>query len=84
MLAWWRSDQRSAAAAATATGFECVGGQECDVQQLPFDDESFDIVVANHMLYHVPAPDRAIAELARVVRADGGSAGRDQRLWPHG
>ena len=47
------------------------GGQECDVQQLPFDDESFDIVVANHMLYHVPDPDAAIAELARVVRADG-------------
>ena len=29
----------------------------------------FDVVVANHMLYHVPDPDRAIAELARVVRA---------------
>lgn len=56
---------------AAALGFEHVCGQECDVQQLPFDDESFDIVVANHMLYHVPDPDRAVAELARVVRAGG-------------
>jgi len=56
---------------AAAHGFEHVCGQECDVQQLPFDDESFDIVVANHMLYHVPDPDRAVAELARVVRAGG-------------
>jgi ubiquinone/menaquinone biosynthesis C-methylase UbiE len=46
-------------------------GHECDVQKLPFADESFDIVVANHMLYHAPDPDRAIAELSRVVRTDG-------------
>ena len=61
----------TALAAATRDGFDRVGGQECDVQELPFDDASFDVVVANHMLYHVPDPDRAIAELARVVGADG-------------
>lgn len=58
-------------AVATAKGFERVTGQVCDVQQLPFLDESFDVVVANHMLYHVPDPDRAVAELARVLRPDG-------------
>ena len=56
---------------ARANGFRRVDGQETDVQSLPYADESFDIVVANHMLYHVPDPDRAIAELARVMRADG-------------
>ncbi len=61
----------AATATATAGGFTRVRGQECDVQELPFEDERFDVVVANHMLYHVPDPDRAIAELARVVRADG-------------
>ena len=57
--------------AATAAGFADVRGRECDVQSLPFDARSFDVVIANHMLYHVPDPDLAIAELARVVRTDG-------------
>jgi SAM-dependent methyltransferase len=42
-----------------------------DVQQAPFRDASFDLVMAMHMLYH--APDRALAirELRRVMRDDG-------------
>ena len=42
-----------------------------DVQELPFDDESFDCALAAWMLYHVPEPDRALAELARVLRPGG-------------
>jgi SAM-dependent methyltransferase len=43
----------------------------CDAQALPFADASFDVAVANHMLYHVPDRGRAVAELARVLRPDG-------------
>lgn len=42
-----------------------------DAQALPFADASFDAVVANHMLYHVPDRPRAIADLARVLRPGG-------------
>jgi SAM-dependent methyltransferase len=42
-----------------------------DVQNLPFEDESFDACVANHMLYHVADRSRALGELARVLRQDG-------------
>jgi SAM-dependent methyltransferase len=42
-----------------------------DVQSLPFDDESFDCAVAAWMLYHVPDVDRALSELARVLRPKG-------------
>jgi SAM-dependent methyltransferase len=42
-----------------------------DVRQLPFDDESLDGVVANHMLYHVADRPRALAEIARVLRPGG-------------
>ena len=42
-----------------------------DVQELPFADEEFDVAVAAWMLYHVRDVDRALAELARVVRSDG-------------
>lgn len=42
-----------------------------DAQALPFPDASFDLVTANHMLYHVPDLARAARELARVLRPGG-------------
>jgi SAM-dependent methyltransferase len=42
-----------------------------DVQALPFADGEFDVAVAAWMLYHVPDPHRAIAELARVLEPGG-------------
>ena len=42
-----------------------------DAQALPFADASFELVLANHMLYHVPDRARALAELARVLRPGG-------------
>jgi SAM-dependent methyltransferase len=51
--------------------FELMATKACDAQDLPFPDASFDVVVANHMLYHVPEPTRAVAEFARVLRPEG-------------
>jgi SAM-dependent methyltransferase len=48
-----------------------VSARRGDVQNLPFDDGSFDCVLAAWMLYHVPDLDRALAELARVLRSGG-------------
>jgi SAM-dependent methyltransferase len=48
-----------------------VAARVGDVQALAFDDESFDCAVANHMLYHADDIDRALAELARVLRPGG-------------
>ncbi len=42
-----------------------------DAQRLPFPDATFDVVLANHMLHHVPDIDRALAEIHRVLRPDG-------------
>jgi SAM-dependent methyltransferase len=42
-----------------------------DVQELPFADASFDVVVAAWMLYHVPDLDRGLAEIARVLVPGG-------------
>lgn len=42
-----------------------------DAQEISFPDGTFDIVMANHMLYHVPDRDRAIAEARRVLREGG-------------
>jgi SAM-dependent methyltransferase len=45
--------------------------QVANAQQLPFADESFDAVIAAHMLYHVPDRDKAFSEIVRILR-DGG------------
>jgi SAM-dependent methyltransferase len=42
-----------------------------DAQTLPFPDGAFDVVVAGHMLYHVPDIPRAVAEAARVLAPGG-------------
>ena len=42
-----------------------------DVRALPFPDGSFDAVTCNHTLYHVDDRDRAVSELARVLRPGG-------------
>lgn len=42
-----------------------------DVQDLPFGDGEFDCAVAAWMLYHVPDVERALDELARILRSGG-------------
>jgi ubiquinone/menaquinone biosynthesis C-methylase UbiE len=45
--------------------------KEIDAQSIPFEDETFDAVIANHMLYHVPDRPKAVAEIKRVLRPGG-------------
>ena len=49
-------------------GVEAVLG---DIQALPFEDESFDCVIAGWVLYHVANRDLAVAECKRVLRPTG-------------
>lgn len=54
---------------AQARGISTVWG---DVEEaLPFDDESFDVVVAGEILEHTRFPDNVVAEIARVLKPDG-------------
>lgn len=42
-----------------------------DIQNIPFEDNSFDVVIANMMLYHVPDMDKGLSEVRRVLKNDG-------------
>jgi SAM-dependent methyltransferase len=42
-----------------------------DMRTLPFIARSFDCVAASYVLYHVPDPEAAIAEMARVLSLEG-------------
>ena len=42
-----------------------------DIQNLSFDDDVFDVVIANAMLYHVPDLNKALSEVRRVLKKGG-------------
>lgn len=48
-----------------------IAFQQVDAQTIPFADEQFDAVIANHMLYHVPNLPQALREMARVLKPGG-------------
>jgi SAM-dependent methyltransferase len=45
--------------------------EEGDAEALPWADASFDAVVSNFGIHHVPRPERAVAEALRVLRPSG-------------
>jgi ubiquinone/menaquinone biosynthesis C-methylase UbiE len=59
-----------------------VRTERVDAERLPFDDESFDLVLGHAVLHHIPDLQRAFAEFARVL-APGGTvlfAGEPSRV----
>jgi len=42
-----------------------------DAQDIPFGASSFDVVIANHMLFHVPNRRKALGEFQRVLKKGG-------------
>lgn len=55
----------------TYAGVPEVHFQEASVQELPFDDGSFDVVFYHHVIEHVPDPPDSLTEIARVLRPGG-------------
>ncbi len=52
-------------------GYAEVSVLACDAQSIPLPDDTFGVVVASHMLYHVPDPVAALREMRRLLRSDG-------------
>jgi len=45
--------------------------ERVDIQDMPFEANTFDLLLANHVLEHVNALDSALAEIHRVLKPDG-------------
>ena len=44
---------------------------KADICNLPFDDDSFDVILCNHVLEHIPDDTKAMQELYRVMKPGG-------------
>jgi SAM-dependent methyltransferase len=60
----------------------CFEYERIDAQAIPKADAAFDVVIANHMLYHVPDRGRALAEIHRVL-VPGGRLYALTNGWSH-
>ncbi len=55
---------------ATELGLD-VTTLECEAEELPFEDDSFDLVFGHAVLHHIPDLNRAFGEFSRVLRPGG-------------
>ena len=48
-----------------------ISFNQVDIQNIPYPENSFDVVIANMMLYHVPDLHKGLAEVRRVLKPGG-------------
>ncbi len=70
---------RANAAAAGDNQRGRVEFQIADGNRLPFPDNSFEFVMCNSVLHHLAEPEKLLAEIARLVSANGAILLRDLR-----
>ena len=44
---------------------------KADICALPFKDDSFDVILCNHVLEHIPDDQKALSELYRILKPSG-------------
>lgn len=45
--------------------------KEINAEKIPYDDETFDIIIAQHMIYFIPDIEKALTEIQRVLKPNG-------------
>ncbi|WP_350292978.1 methyltransferase domain-containing protein [uncultured Croceitalea sp.] len=48
-----------------------IADVKADICDLPFDDNSYDVILCNHVLEHIPNDTKAMEELYRVLKPGG-------------
>jgi len=52
-------------------GLTNISTQQGDVENLPFDDDSFDVIVSRYSAHHWMNPAQAVREFARILKPNG-------------
>ncbi|MFY0630290.1 MAG: methyltransferase domain-containing protein [Flavobacteriaceae bacterium] len=55
----------------TADLYSPIADVKADITDLPFEDDSFDVIFCNHVLEHIPDDTKAMQELYRVLKKGG-------------
>jgi predicted SAM-dependent methyltransferase len=55
----------------TSDLFDRTADIMCDIQNTPFPNETWDLIVCNHVLEHVPDYKKSLKELQRILKKDG-------------
>ena len=55
----------------TLRDYDGIEYRVIDIQDIPFGDNGFDLVIANMMLYHVPDLQQGLREVRRVMKGNG-------------
>ncbi|MPZ61669.1 MAG: methyltransferase domain-containing protein [Propionibacteriales bacterium] len=48
-----------------------ISGEPADVERLPYDDDTFDLVVGHAVIHHIPDVELAFREMLRVLKPGG-------------
>lgn len=56
---------------AKSLGLNAITWREADIQQIPFEDATFDTVISCETIEHVPEPSKSLRELVRVLKPGG-------------
>ena len=55
----------------TADLYSPIVDVRANITELPFEDNSFDMIFCNHVLEHIPDDSKAMRELFRVLKKGG-------------
>jgi SAM-dependent methyltransferase len=55
---------------ARGLGFD-IEGRVADAERLPYEDDTFDLVIGHAVLHHIPDLEQSFAEILRVLRPGG-------------
>ncbi|PLW93286.1 MAG: hypothetical protein C0592_06605 [Marinilabiliales bacterium] len=62
---------KSRAAFCRHIGYTNVDEVDLEKGKLPYEDETFDVLIASHVIEHLPNPDEILREFARVLKKGG-------------
>ena len=48
-----------------------VATYQCDITQMPYADNTFDLIICSHVLYCVPEDEKGMQEIHRVLKPGG-------------